>query len=149
MSEEVVRVEERSILIVANQTAAGSHLMHEIRRRMEQGPCRFTLVVPATPPPGKALWTEGEANAHANRRLEVALTKLGETGAHIDGAIGDASPAEAVAEQLVVRDYDEIIVSTLPPGISRWLKQDLPHRIERRFEIPVTHVIATRESASL
>jgi cell pole-organizing protein PopZ len=149
MNEEVVRVEERSILIVANQTAAGSHLMHEIRRRMEQGPCRFTLVVPATPPPGKALWTEGEANAHAQRRMEVALTKLAETGAKIDGAIGDASPAEAVAEQLMSRDYDEIIVSTLPPGISRWLKQDLPHRIERRFEIPVTHVIAQRESASL
>jgi cell pole-organizing protein PopZ len=145
----VVRVEERSILIVANQTAAGSHLLHEIRRRMEEGPCRFMLVVPATPPPGKALWTEGEANAHAHRRLEVALTKLGETGAQIDGAIGDPSPAEAVAEQLVARDYDEIIVSTLPPGISRWLKQDLPHRIERRFEIPVTHVIAQRESASL
>jgi hypothetical protein len=116
---------------------------------MEQGPCRFTLVVPATPPPGKALWTEGEANAHAQRRMEVALTKLAETGAKIDGAIGDASPAEAVAEQLMSRDYDEIIVSTLPPGISRWLKQDLPHRIERRFEIPVTHVIAQRESASL
>jgi cell pole-organizing protein PopZ len=142
-------MEERSILIVANQTAAGSHLVHEIRSRMEQGSCRFTLVVPATPPPGKALWTEGEANAHAHRRLEVALTKLGETGAQIDGAIGDASPAEAVAEQLVSRNYDEIIVSTLPPGISRWLKQDLPHRIERRFEIPVTHVIAQPESASL
>ncbi|MGH2818349.1 MAG: hypothetical protein ACRDJS_07825 [Actinomycetota bacterium] len=141
-------MEERSILIVANQTAAGSHLLHEIRRRMEEGPCRFTLVVPATPPSGKALWTEGEANAHAHHRLEVALTKLSETGAQIDGAIGDASPAEAVAEQLVSRDFDEIIVSTLPPGISRWLKQDLPHRIERRFEIPVTHVIAERESAS-
>ena len=142
-------MEERSILIVANQTAAGSHLVHEIRRRMEQGPCRFTLVVPATPPPGKALWTEGEANAQALRRMEVALAKLRETGAEIEGAIGDASPAEAVAEQLLARAYDEIIVSTLPPKISRWLKQDLPHRIERRFEIPVTHVIADRESASL
>ena len=45
-------------------------------------------------------------------------------------------------------DFDEIILSTLPPGVSRWLKQDLPHRVERDFNLPVTHVIATAEPAA-
>jgi hypothetical protein len=34
------------------------------------------------------------------------------------------------------------VVSTLPLGVSRWLKQDLPHRAERQFRLPVTHIEA-------
>jgi hypothetical protein len=34
-----------------------------------------------------------------------------------------------------------VIVSTLPPGLSRWIHQDLPRRLERRIARPVSHVI--------
>ena len=40
------------------------------------------------------------------------------------------------------KDFDEIIVSTLPKRTSRWLKLDLPHRVERACGKPVTHVEA-------
>jgi hypothetical protein len=36
-------------------------------------------------------------------------------------------------------------LSTLPSGVSRWLKLDLPHRVEQRFELPVTTVISQRQ----
>jgi hypothetical protein len=38
-----------------------------------------------------------------------------------------------------------IILFTLPPGLSRWLHQDLPRRVARRFGLPVRHVVAPFE----
>jgi hypothetical protein len=46
------------------------------------------------------------------------------------------------------REVDEIILSTLAPGVSKWLKRDLPHRLARRFDLPVIHVIAVQERVS-
>ena len=63
----------------------------------------------------------------------------------VTGEIGDASPLRAVGDALQYQSCDEIIVSTLPPGVSRWLKLDLPNRLRHSFAIPVTHVVATTE----
>ena len=138
----MVRVETRSILIVANQTAGAAHLKTLVRDRMAAGPCRFTLLVPATPPAEHMTWTEGEARALAEERLADALAGLRGIGADIDGMVGDPRPLSAVGDAVLEHSYDEIVVSTLPPGASRWLKQDLPHRVERQFRLPVTHIVA-------
>ena len=140
-------MEPTRILIVANQTAAGAALQEEVRRRHEAGPCSFTLVVPATHPTEHLTWTEGEAVEIAKRHLAAALEKLSATGADLDGRVGDENPMNAVSDALIAETYDEIILSTLPSGVSRWLNQDLPHRMERRFEIPLTTVIAESEPA--
>ena len=134
-------MEPRSILIVANQTAAGAHLKALVRARMDVGPCRFTLLVPATPPGDHMTWTEGEAYALAEQRLAEALTGLKELGADVQGAVGDPRPLSAIGDVLLTKPHDEIVLSTLPVGASRWLKQDLPHRVERQFRLPVTHVV--------
>jgi hypothetical protein len=133
-------VDAKRILIVANQTAAGSHLKAEVRKRVEEGPCSFTLLVPATPPREHVVWTDEEAYELAGKRLGVALQGLAGLGADIRGAVGDPSPMEAIGDEFIATSYDEIILSTLPPGASKWLKQDLPHRVERRFNVPVTHL---------
>ncbi len=131
----------RRYLVVANQTVGGAHLIDEARRRMDAASSSFHIVVPATAPQDHAVWTEGEANAIAERRLQRALERFREIGADVDGEIGDPDPMTAVKDCELTRSYDEIILSTLPAGISRWLKQDLPHRMERAFDVPVTHVI--------
>ena len=113
---------------------------------MRQGPCHFTLLVPATPPAEHATWTEGGAKALASRRMEEALTRFRDAGAdHADGVVGDAHPARAIDDVLLDRTFDEIILSTLPPGLSRWLKLDLPRRVEQRVGVPVTTVIGARQ----
>ena len=120
-----------------------------IEARLRQGPCRFTLLVPATPPAEHATWTEGEAKALATRRMEEALARFAATGADdADGVVGDAHPMRAIDDLLIDRRYDEIILSTLPPGVSRWLKLDLPRRVEQRFALPVTTVIGARQPVS-
>src|SRR5688572_17154590 len=130
----------RRCLVVANQTLGGEHLEAEVRRRLAAGPCRFHLVVPATPPSDHATWVEGEAKVLARERLDLALEKFRAMGAQVDGEVGDARPLLAIGDALRHAEFDEIILSTLRPGASRWLKMDLPHRAERQFELPVTQV---------
>jgi hypothetical protein len=137
----------RRYLVVANQTLGGAHLADAVRERMAAGECRFHVLVPATSTAEHAVWTEGEAVALATRRLEGALSRFRELGAEADGEVGDANPLEAIGDALRESEYDEIILSTLPPGISRWLGQDLVHRVERSSEVPVTHVIGEPESS--
>jgi hypothetical protein len=132
----------RRYLVVANQTAGGTHLREAILQRVKAGPCSFHLVVPATPPAHLATWTEGQALAIADERLHEALIAFKEAGAEASGVVGDPNPFDAVADALLDGEFDEILLSTLPPGASRWLGQDLVSRVRRRWSIPVTHVVA-------
>ena len=130
----------RRYLIVANRTLAGSHLTSKVRELHERGQSSFYIVVPATPPHGHT-WSEGEARAIAAQRLASALQLLAGIGVEAEGEVGDERPTYAIQDVLAKREIDEIIVSTLPPGMSRWLKRDLPRRIRVEFELPVTLII--------
>ena len=88
-----------------------------------------------------ATWTEGDARALAQERLDRALAAFQELGAPATGEVGDERPIQAIADVLMREPFDEIILSPLPPGMSRWLKMDLPHRVEAVYGLPVTHII--------
>lgn len=130
------------VLIVANQTLGGKELLESVQGRMAKGPCEFTLLVPATAAPGVAA-DEEKDYANAERRLEYGLNELRLLGAPAVGEVGDADPLAAIRELLDRRDIDEIIVSTLPAGVSGWLRQDLPHKVQRKFPQPVSVVTAS------
>jgi len=132
----------RRCLIVANQTLRSPQLREEVLRRRDAGDHEFHVVVPATHAHGTALWTEGQALAHAREALDDALGHFRADGIDATGEVGDADPVLAVNDVIARQGVDEIIVSTLPLGVSKWLKRDLPHRLERRFGLPVTHVAA-------
>jgi hypothetical protein len=135
----------RRYLVVANQTLGGEHLTDAVRDRLAAGDCTFHILVPATSPADHAVWTEGEAVAVARQRLERALFRFRELRAEADGEVGDPSPLEAIQDALRDERFDEIILSTLPPGISRWLGQDLNHRVERSVDVPLIHVVGEPE----
>src|SRR4029453_5311003 len=130
-----------SYLVVANETLGGAHLLSAVRERKRAGDCRFHVIVPATHPNEHATWTEGDAKALAQERLDRALAAFQELGAPATGEVGDERPIQAIADVLMREPFDEIILSTLPPGMSRWLKMDLPHRVEAVYGLPVTHII--------
>lgn len=133
----------RQYLIVANLTLGGEHLWKEVRARMEQGPCRFHVLAPAAhDPKGGGTWTEEEASAAARERVERTLLALRDMGAEADGEVGDIRSLDSTLDALRAHDYDEIILSTLPPGASRWLGMDLPSRLRRAVDVPLTHVTA-------
>jgi hypothetical protein len=137
----------RRYLVVANRTLGGEHLMQKVRECMAQGECEFHVLVPASDSP-IGMQTEAKAHREALPRLEAALARFREVGANVTGKIGDARPMEAIRDALLTNSYDEILLSTLPPGPSAWIRQDLPRRVKKAFDIPVTHLIAKREDAA-
>jgi hypothetical protein len=129
-------------LVVGNQTLASDALRAAVLERARAGPASFHVVVPATPTRDHLMWSEGESTAVARRRLDDALAWMAEAELAATGEVGDPSPALAAADALLYDEFDEILVSTLPAGPSRWIRQDLPRRLARRTGIPVTHVVA-------
>jgi hypothetical protein len=124
------------ILIVANRTAATPKLLAEVRERAARGPCRFSLLVP------RPFWDPDTEEAAIT--LELAIPLLDEAaGGHVEGIVGDTDPFVAVREALEHEQYDEVIVSTLPTHVSRWLRLDLPARV-KRLGVPVTVVTADK-----
>ncbi len=135
----------KHVLVVANETLAGSHLVDRVQERLLAGPCRYHIVVPATPPRGRWSYDEGEARSIARRRLQEALERFRALGADVEGEVGDERPLDAIRDAMRKRSYDAVLLSTLPPGRSRWLKADLPRRVRAEFDVPVDHVIGTAD----
>jgi hypothetical protein len=142
----------RRYLVVANQTLGGEQLSAKLAECMRAGPCRFYLVVPVTQTEASDRWAarglDGGvvpgayriARALAHGRLKQELTRLQEAGADADGEVVDPHPIDAVRKLASREEADEIIVSTLPRRLSRWMAMDLPHRIRRATGLPVTHI---------
>jgi hypothetical protein len=129
------------VLLVANRTAAGARLLEAVRQRAQQGPAVFHLVVPATPYSlHRIVDPEVAGREIAADRLARALPALAEAaGREVTGHVGDANPLCAVQDALNLEGYDEIILSTLPWRVSRWLRVDLPSKI-RALGVPVLHL---------
>jgi hypothetical protein len=119
------------LLVVANRTADSEELFADLTARAQRGPLSVLLLVPQDTYGGQA------------RRLNAALDRLREAGVDATGMLGDTDPAIAVQETWDPRNFDEIVVATLPVGVSRWLGFDLPHRIARMTDAVVHHVEAT------
>ena len=133
----------RRYLVVSNQTLVSEAFVEKVRSCLEAGPCRFHVVVPATHAHDHATWTEGHDRAIARSRLDAAMATMMEMGADADGEVGDARPLDAIRDAMRGQPpFDEVILFTLPPGLSRWLHQDLPHRLRRQLDIALTHVVA-------
>lgn len=129
------------VLLVANQTATNAALLEAVRARAMRGPVDLHLVMPATPQGLHRVVDPEVAGLHdARKRLARALPLLSQAaGKAVTGHVGDANPLAAVADALNLRGFDEIIVSTLPWRVSRWLRVDLPSKL-RGLGVPVLHV---------
>jgi hypothetical protein len=135
------------VLVVAHRTAATHGLADAVRSRAASGPARFTLVVPRTPH-GLQRLTDPEDTDESEAReiLDRALPVLSEAaGSPVEGRVGDPVPLTAIEDALNSEEFDEIIISTLPKRVSRWLRLDLPSKA-RGLGKPVTVVTPAEEA---
>jgi hypothetical protein len=132
------------VLVLANRTAGSPQLREALLERRERGPIEVTLLVPAA-------WEPQDPHGGVEtgrRRVRDALAGLRDSGLEVHCRVGDADPVTALREAWDPARFDEIIVSTLPGRVSRWLQIDLPRRAGRITGAPVTHVEAAREPAA-
>jgi hypothetical protein len=130
------------ILVVANRTADSDEVHAALVERAQDGPIDVTLLAPAA-------WEVVDPHGgrqSAWRRLNAALTRLAAAGITARGVVGDADPIAAVRDTWNTERFDEVIVATLPQHLSRWLRLDLPHRVEQLTGRPARHVIARERS---
>ncbi len=125
---------KRHVLVVANVTATSPELIETLVSRARTEPCRITLLVPAT--------AFGGGRQAAPEQLADAIGRLQEAGLDAEGLVGDSDPCVAVTEVWDPKRHDEIMVSTLPMRLSKWLHAGLPERIERLTGAPVSHLVS-------
>jgi hypothetical protein len=136
--------EKTRILVVANRTAESPELLEALRTRAGQGPCEFTLLVPATP--HGIAWAADmhSAGSEAEEHRAGFVQELRDEGLDVrDAKVGDPDPLAAVCDECNFNEYDELIVSTLPLKVSKWLRVDLPRKAKAATGLPVQHVVAS------
>lgn len=136
----------KRVLVVAHKTAATPALLEAVRERAGRGPATFTLLVPK---PTHGLHTvvdpQDQDAGEAEQVIERAKPLLEEAaGGEVEAVVGDPEPLAAIQDAVNLRGFDEIIISTLPARLSRWLKLDLPHKAEG-LGLPVTTVTAPED----
>lgn len=148
------------VLLVANQTLQGEHVIEAVRQRVDETGARLVVLVPAThsadqssPPSGiptgipRGTSADDVGLALARWRLRTTIDRLAEAGVDAEGRIGHPDPHTAVHDLLGSEEVDEILLSTLPAATSRWLAADLPGRLRRSAGVPVTVLAADRDEA--
>ncbi|MGI9611324.1 MAG: dodecin family protein [Acidimicrobiales bacterium] len=149
------KVYVRRHLVVANQTLASPALHEIIAEKDSTGPSEFHILVPEGPKPTYIADPLGGGDIalpdvakqrllalrEAEERLDSFRSDFAHLGPRLTGEVGLGDALTSVRRVMERSSFDEVIVSTLPPGVSRWLKLDLPKRIERAFNLPVTALV--------
>jgi hypothetical protein len=138
------------VLVVAHKTAATPALLEAVRERAARGPAQFTLLVPnAAHGLHVVIDAEDQDSSEAEQVVELAVPLLEEAaGGHVDSMIGDPSPMNAIADAINIHGFDEVIISTLPTTVSKWVRLDLPSKVAG-LGLPVTTVTAKPHRRSL
>lgn len=135
------------VLVLANETVNGAELLDELRRIDRERQARYFVCVPANPIDTGQAMHEGAAfvwdktTEAAQARLDTTLDILRSEGLDAEGALGDYRPLRALAD--AVREFrpDSLVVCTLPPDRSAWLRYDVVERAREAYDLPVTHVV--------
>jgi hypothetical protein len=126
-------VDEKNVLVLANETVISKELLDRIRERAARGPASFLLVAPQS---------DNVATLEADRRLRRALSLLRTEGIDAHGQVVDPDPFTAAMNATHDERVDEIIVSTFPQARSGWLRRDLLERLRDETGLPVDHVVS-------
>ena len=129
---------QRNVLVIANETVLGRHLLDKVHEHASRGNASFLIVSPQSDP------SEG-AHPEAERRLKRAVAELRGAGIDAHGQVAHPDPFSAALEAMREERVDEIIVSTFGPEKSGWLRKDLVERLREETSLPVEHVMAPSE----
>ena len=136
--------EPKHVLVVANETLAGTELLDAVRRRAELGPIRAVVIAPVNEPSAGYVVYRNSRRASAGRRVDRMIAALREAGIPAHGDVFEGGPIAAVQDVLALEDIDELIVSTHPEQKSGWLRRKNVLAELRRLagDRPFEHVVS-------
>lgn len=142
----------RRYLVVAHRTLGGAHLLDHLRGlAAADSSCQFHVVVPRYHPRDQ-VWSDGTTEAFAQQHLDEILETMTGAGLEAGGEVGSSNPLKAISEALEsegAETFSGCVLSTLPRGISRWWRSDVPSRVEKQFpSLPLTHLVAEDADAA-
>jgi hypothetical protein len=137
------------VLVVAHKTAPTPGLIEAVRERARRSPAQFTLLVPKQVHGLHTVVDAQDQSAdEAQAMIELAVPLLEEAaGGHVESIVGDHEPLAAIQDAINLHGYDEIIISTLPAKVSKWLKLDLPSKVQG-LGLPVTVITPSPKEAA-
>ena len=95
-------------------------MLDRVKELTQEQPSTFSLLIPDVPRSEQTDWT-----------LELALPLLERAArGRVQGLTGGEDAFEAIRSTIAQDPYDLIVISTLPRRVSRWLRRDLPRRVE-------------------
>ena len=162
-------------LVVANEPLEGERLDYVVNDCLTRAVRRFYVVVPLRRVRLKTItWTEGvwmpaerraamdatwkedafrretaldQESLRARHRLDRIVDRIHSAGGEAEGEVGTVSPLEST--RLAIQNqapFTEVLVATSPSGISRWVAMDLPSRVTRITDIPVSTIAAAKDA---
>jgi hypothetical protein len=138
----------RRILVVANETCAGSGVVDEVAYRAGGSAADVLVVAPALASSRLGHWLSADMEARtarAQERLDRSVSALRAAGLTARGELADGDPLQALDD--AVRSFlpHEVIISTHPPARSNWLERRVVQQARERFDLPVTHIVVDVE----
>ncbi len=131
-----------NILVLTDGTEVGAHVTTRLLELQSGDPdLHVHLLIPVPKSISSIHGHEIDAHERAELQLRDALALFERIGIEATGQLGGHDPMAAAADVIPLVAPSLILVSTLPMGLSRWLSMDLPHRLARRFAIPVDHLL--------
>jgi hypothetical protein len=130
----------RKVLILTTADAPTADVESVVRRRAGDD-AEVYVVAPASKISrlDRITNAEDDARAEAAERADAASDAL--PGRQGEPHVGDVEPLQAVEDALRTFAADEIVVLTAPDDQATWLEEGLGEGAEKRFAVPVTHLV--------
>lgn len=134
-------------LVVANEKVSGEQLVGAVLGHLGSGVEEIFVVAPALA--DSALdHIMGDVDAAippARERLEATLHEFREAGAEARGEVGDSDPIQAISDEIVKFDPEQILVVAHRDEEGAFAEKGLLEQAERDFDLPVLELVVSHE----
>jgi hypothetical protein len=134
-------------LVVVNEQVVGSELRDVLVAHLDKGISEIFVVAPALADSGlkHTMGDIDEAIEPARKRLRGTLQELRDAGLTADGEVGDSDPVQAINDEIIKFDPEQILVVAHRDDEGAFAEKGLLEQAERDFDLPVTELVVNRE----
>ncbi len=135
-------------LVVVNEQVAGSELRDILLTHLSTGVSKIFVVAPALADSGlkHTMGDIDDAIEPARERLRGTLQELRDAGLNADGEVGDSDPVQAISDEIVKFDPEQILVVAHRDEEGAFAEKGLLEQAERDFDLPVTELVVNRDA---